>query len=125
MLDRETMLAAMRGPIAEIAVPEWGGEVGIRRLSAADLVAFRATIKEADGSDGANLDAAATLLAMALCGDDGKPFLTADEIKQWDAQQMPLLNRLAEQVNVHNGIDKASVEDLEKNSASGEKSESI
>lgn len=124
MLDRETLRKAMRGPIKTIDVPEWGGEVGIRRLSAGDLVRLRELIK-IDGTErteAANLNATCEMLAMSLCDSDAKPIFTADELRDWDGQQVGILQTVLAAAQEHNGMGDNAAEDLEKNSESGQTS---
>jgi len=125
MLDREAMRKAIRGPIATVNVPEWGGEVGIRRLSAADLMKLRGLSDDAKPDDAdANLTATCELLAMGLCDDSGKTIFTPQELREWDGQQVDLLRRLIGEIERHNGLGMDASEELEKNSESGPTSDS-
>ncbi len=133
MLNRDEAFARIRGPIAEVEVPEWGDGVaiGIRRLGAADLMRLRElTLGAQDGDDDAppdpqrDLDITCELLSMGLCDDKGKRLFTAEEVRGWDGLQADILHRLLEEVQRHNGIGEAAAEELEKNCGSGQTSES-
>jgi hypothetical protein len=126
MLDRETIRKAIRGPIKVVNVSEWGGDIGIRTLSAADLIRLRQLTKDKPDEVTPDDDLAVTceLLAMAICGEDGAAVFMPDELREWSGRQMDLITRLVEEVQEHNGIGTAQREELGKNSESGQTSDS-
>ena len=118
-MDREHVLSALRGPLLAIDVPEWGGTLTARKLTAAKLEELRELAPEA--AEGETLPFATTfrltaeLLAWSILGDDGKPLLTAAEWTEFSRDCMEVVGRIAEAVQRHNGL----MEDASKNSASG------
>ena len=133
MLSRNEVRKGMRGPIAEVSVPEWGegATIGIRRYSAVDLIAMRQLTKgiedegeEVDNKENAerNLDIACEVLSRGLCDENGKKMFTAEELHDWDSEQREVMYRLLGEVQSHNGIGEEAIEELEKNSGSGQTS---
>lgn len=122
MLTKDEIAQAIRGPIKLVDVPEWGGEVGIRRISAADLMRLREFIKpEAERTPATDLDGTVEFLAMLLCDADGNRLFDPDELRECDATQ---LQNLVAQGQAYNGLGEGAAEEREKNSASGQTSES-
>lgn len=135
MLSRDELLKAIRGPIKMIEVPEWGGDIGVRRLTAGELVQMRAMmpgpidVESVDGEEipltlENNLAITCKLLAAGLCDAEGAAVFTADELRGWDNTQRAVRDRLIEAVQEHNGLGVAAAEDREKNSAGGQTSDS-
>ena len=122
MFDKNQLRELMRGSVKTVNVPEWGGDVGIRMLSAADLVHLRSFAKDdatkATADD--DLNAMCELLSMALSDLDGKRMFTPDELREWSGSQIGIMNQLVEETQKHNGFGKQADEELTKNSASGQ-----
>ena len=107
MLNREQLLAA-REPIAgTVNVPEWGGEVGIRRMTAAEIVAMR------DGGVGDGIEWLCRFLASVLCDAAGEPLFAADDWQQLESRGLETLMTVSKQAQKLNGIGAA--EQVEKN----------
>jgi hypothetical protein len=121
MLSREEMQRGMRGPIKIVNVPEWGGDVGIKKLTAADLIYLRSLAKKenSEATSEENLRAIAEVLARTLCDTDGVLCFTVDELQEWAGDQMSLMYRLVDEVQLYNGMTVGQKEDLSKNSESG------
>ncbi|MFA5234976.1 MAG: hypothetical protein WC390_11310 [Sulfurimonas sp.] len=128
MLSWEEVQRKKRGDIKIVSVPEWGGDVGIKKFSARDMMFLRSLAKEEDADtvdDTArhvteeDLQAIAEVLARGVCNDDGSPYCTTQEWSDFAADQMPVLNYLIEEVQSHNGMRQQQREELTKNSESG------
>jgi hypothetical protein len=121
MLSREEMQTKSRGPVKTLPVPEWGGDIGIRKLSAGDLLELRRLAKPdgEDPTDEDNLTAICEVVSLGVCDTDGRPCFSIDDIREWAGDQMPLLYRLVDEIQIHNGMAKSQREELEKNSESG------
>ena len=118
MLTKEQIQGQLRGPIETVSVPEWGGDVCIKRISAADMVRLRDHYsKEGDGeaTPQRNLDASCELLAMTLCDEAGVPQFTAADLQAWDHSQISVFNTLLAAAQKHNRLDAESVEGIVKN----------
>src|SRR4051812_19058258 len=84
-LTREQILAADDLPIHSVDVPEWGGPVYYRHLSAieqAGLEKLQASVKDvAEGEYvAAILRAAAGLIVRSVCDEDGKLIFTEADV---------------------------------------------
>lgn len=120
MLKKDEIQKAMRGPVKLLDVPDWGGEVGIRRLSAADLMHLRTLIKpEEERTPESDLISSVEFLSMVISGENGERLFTADELRELDATQM---GRLLAEAQAYNGLTEGAAEAREKNSVSGQTS---
>lgn len=132
MLSREELRKAIRGPVKIIGVPEWGGEIGVRRISAGELVRLRGMMPETKEGEEAevpdalerNLAITCELLAAGLCDAEGVTVFAANDLREWDNTQRGVRDRLIEAVQDHNGLGAESAEEREKNSEGGQTSDS-
>jgi hypothetical protein len=104
-LTREQILARRnsRKPVRE-EVPEWGGEVWIRVLSAADQV----KIAEAGGE--AALGPARVLVA-ALVDEDGTRLFTDEDLPELMKEDFPVIMRLFQRAAKVNGLTSAELDE--------------
>jgi hypothetical protein len=104
--------------IEEHQVPEWGGSVFLRAMSGTDRDAFEAGPRNDDGKlNMANIRA--RLLVKCLCDSTGKRlYEDADAVRLGNKNQV-VLDRLFTAARTINKLDKADVDQLEKNSESG------
>lgn len=65
-LTIEQILAANDSGVRKVSCPEWGGDVYVRTLSADERDAFEASVQDTG-------IVRATLVAVALCSEDGTP----------------------------------------------------
>lgn len=117
MLSKDSIAVCMRGPVKPVDVPEWAGQVGVRKLSAADLMYLREMTEREPKPD--DLTMTCELLALALCDEIGQTMFTPAELRQWDGQQTAIMQRLIAETQAHNGIGETATEELRKNSESG------
>jgi hypothetical protein len=80
-LDKEKFLAAAKNlPSERVAVPEFGGEVVVRGMSAKERLAFEKTLVKADGKpEQVDQDALSVKLLVRCMVDDKGDRLLADE----------------------------------------------
>lgn len=121
MLNAEQIKAAREPPAGIVKVPEWGGEVSVRRLTAAEVEELRTWDFTAD-------DVAANFrfLHWVLCDERGERLFTRkataeEEIAEARAvfadRAYTVLLRIAEEAMRLNTLTKESREELRKNSA--------
>jgi hypothetical protein len=97
---------AARKMLGTIPVPEWGGEVHVRRLSSADLEKAGFF----DDQDRSPAGILGGLLLGALCTDDGSPlFESIEDLRDAD---FPLMLRLFQEAARRNGIPTDDFEGL-------------
>ncbi len=82
LLTREAILATPALPTQDVAVPEWGGSVRVKALTARalDQVESRLSARRKAG-DETPLNARAEYLVASLVGEDGEPlFASIDDV---------------------------------------------
>jgi len=110
MLSREEIDAAMEPPAGVVPMPEWGGDVGIRRLSAQELVELRGQPDDAD-----TVESLAKLAARVMCNQSGARLYAADEWPRLMSRGLDLLLRVAKEAQRLNLMSKDAREELRKN----------
>jgi hypothetical protein len=109
-LTRDQILAAQDLKTEDVPVPEWGGTVRLREMSAADIQDWL------DGKSGdAGADAMASLLAASIVGEDGARLFAMADFAALKAKNGNVLRRLFDVAKRLNGIAPGQAEDLEKN----------
>jgi hypothetical protein len=119
LLTAEQILASRPWPTEEVEVPEWGGSVRVRALSATEIDAFNASIVQQNGKNVVvnRINYRRNLLALSLVNGDGVTRLFTDEAKivLLGAQPSIILDRLMAVVNRLNAITEEDHEDAVKN----------
>ncbi len=120
MLTKEAILESQDLPRELVNVPEWGGSVWIRCLTAAERDAFEASMLNTESKGAIRMaNVRAKLVCRAACNEDGsRIFLDADADKlgRKSAAAMDRLFSVAQRLS---GMSAKDVEELEKNSDSG------
>lgn len=122
MLTREQILGAVDIGFETVDVPQWGGTVRLKGLTAAEYDKFQQGLFEGDGSNRKiNMaNARARMLALAIVDDKGQAIFTESDIAalgQKASAPIELLYRAALKLN--------GDEDAEKNSPTTTSSGSI
>jgi hypothetical protein len=122
MLSIDQIAAAQDLPTETVAVPEWGGEVKLRTLTATERDAWEAALfsrrdEETGDFDFTNLKS--ELVARVLSDDSGCPLFAdpAGGIQLLAKKSGAVVSRLYEAAQRMNGLTKKDVEELAKNSA--------
>ena len=111
MLDRKAIFAANDLDIQKVDVPEWGGEVGIRGLTARERDLFEASI-----GTSVNLDnLRARLVVLTLCDDDGERVLQDKDATALGKKNAQVVDRLFEVARRLSGMTGSDVKELEGN----------
>jgi hypothetical protein len=121
MLSREQILAAADLPREEVLIPEWGGTVWVRTLSAAERDAFEAASVQARGKDrSVNLaNLRARLAVLCLVDEQGQRLFTDTDAVALGQKSAKALAKVYDVAARLNGLSADDVEELAKNSASG------
>ena len=126
MLNAEQIKAAVEPPAGSIDVPESGGKVGVRRLSAGELKDLRTW----DYSD--DIAATCRFLHWALCDASGRRLFqrmddpAAEVAQAWECFEhrgYGVMLRVAEEAQRLNLLTAASREELRKNSSTAPNSD--
>ena len=118
-LTREQIFAPRAWPVESVEVPEWGGTVRVRALSAAELDDFNASVVRTKGQ---NVEVnrrnyRAKLVARCVVnGDDKTPMFTDEsDILALGLQPASALDRILVVINRLNGMTEEDQEELVKN----------
>ncbi len=116
MLTKEQILKAQDLPFKEVEVPEWGGTVRVRTMTAGERDAFEASIYEqTDSGMKFNRDHfRAKSVARCLVDEKGERLFADKEIVSLSGKSAKALNRLFEVAQELNGLSGAEQERIEK-----------
>lgn len=95
-LSRDQILAADDIKRELVAVPEWGGEVYVKGLSALERDRFEASVLDQSGG-GRKIkleNFRARLAALSICDENGKPIFEASDIPALGAKSAAALDRV-------------------------------
>jgi len=119
-LSRESILSrAPELPREEVPVPEWGGSVFVRTLTASERDRL-----ETDWERTARVHFRARLVRFTVCDDAGKDLFRDVDIAVLGAHSTAAISRLTDVAFRLNKFTKTDVEELEKNSESGQPGDS-
>lgn len=107
-LSKDQIVAAIAARAKEvftIAVPEWGGDVQVRRLTAADM--------ERSGLSDGIRDATrfAKVIAISLIDDEGSPLFTEKDAKTFAQADMAAAARVFGEIMRVNGLMDSDLEE--------------
>lgn len=111
MLDRKSIFKAVDLDVKEVSVPEWGGEVCVRGLTARERDQFEASI----GSS-ANLDnLRARLVVLSVCDENGDRLFKDSDAIELGKKNAQVVNRLFDIARSMSGMSDQDVSELEGN----------
>jgi hypothetical protein len=93
-LTAADILAADDRRIEPVDVPEWGGRVYVRTMTAEDRERYDDLILDDDGKFSGQGRVMASLLACTCCGPDGTTLFTADQAKALAAKSAAAVVRV-------------------------------
>lgn len=122
LLTREQILGATDIITEVVPVPEWGGEVLVRSLSGAERDRFEASIVDVRGKRRSVnlLNVRARLVALAIVDESGQQVFRAGDVEALGAKSAAALSRVFDAAQRLSGLSDDDVEELEKNSRSGQ-----
>jgi hypothetical protein len=125
ILTREQILEARDMRVEKVKVPEWGGEVFVRSLTAAERDDFEGSIVTRDGSklDFSIANIRAKLVARTVCDEAGNRIFTDADILLLGEKSAEPVDRIYDVAQRLSGLSDKDMEELEKNSGTipGEK----
>lgn len=126
VLNRESILKVSDIRKELVPVPEWGGDVYVRSLTAAERDNFEAgLIRQLNGKQTINLqNARAKLAVMAICDETGARLFTDADMKELSSKSAGALQRVWIVAQRLSGITDSDMEELTKNSESGQPEDS-
>lgn len=122
LLTREQILGATDIITEVVPVPEWGGEVLVRSLSGAERDRFEASIVDVRGKRRSVnlLNVRARLVALAIVDESGQQVFRAGDVEALGAKSAAALSRVFDAAQRLSGLSDDDVEELKKNSRSGQ-----
>lgn len=113
-LTREQILNSADSRIEQVDVPEWGGTCFIKVMSGVEREEMEALSFE-DGKPVSGRRFASILLAKTVCDESGELLFGADDIAALGKKNALVVERVAKEASLLNGLGKAAKEELEKN----------
>lgn len=126
-LSKSQILKAQdRAKLEKVPVPEWGGDVYLRILSGTERDQFEDETYKVRGKtvELNRTNIRARLLAICLCDEKGARLFTDADAAALGEKASPVITRLFDLAQKINGLTKADVEDLAKNSGAGQAGDS-
>lgn len=113
MLNREQILSVQDSKIETVEVPEWGGSVCVRAMSAKERDGWE--IRYATDFANKNRSVRGSLCAVVICDENGNRLFTEQDIPVLEQKSAAALDRLFDVAMRMNGLRKQDVDELEKN----------
>lgn len=102
------IFAATAMPVERVEVPEWGGHVFVRTITAGERDTFEAEMAEVDSRGKLkkkNADLVrGKLAALYLCDANGKRLCRDDDAGELSRRSLPAISRIVEAGNRLNGL---------------------
>lgn len=114
LLTKEQILAAQDQPTKDVAVPEWGGDVRIRTMSASERDKWESDTY-ADGKVN-TLDFRARFCALCIVDEQGARLFTDEEVSALGRKSAAALQRVFNEAQALNALSNKDVKELEGNS---------
>ena len=118
-LTREDILRTDDLKRVSVPVPEWGGDVWLWELTAAERAGFEDAVAAAADKASSGVGVLVTLLRATVRDADGKPLFTEADRDAMGGKSGAVLMRLADRAMKLNRLTDEDAKELEKNSASG------
>jgi len=114
LLTKKDILEAKDFKEETVNVPEWGGEVKLRGLTASERDAFEHALFEQADSPGMKV-VRSSLCARCIIDEKGKRLFTDADIKALGEKSAIALNRVFKVAQKLSGLREEDVEELAKN----------
>lgn len=109
MLTKEQILAAARPRVVEVEVPAWGGMIGLRELSIAD-------VESLTGKNTAEKATSVRLIALSVANAEGERLLSDEEVMALAASRgSEAMGQLVDEIVKLNRLEATAPEDAAKN----------
>ena len=116
LLQRDDIMAAPDLPLVEVAVPEWGGKVFVKPMTAAGRDAFEAAVSDDNGEIDKHNFRAKLIVRCVVDPETGvRTFQNEDAVALGKKNALPV-NRIFEACAKASGLSPEDVASLEGNS---------
>jgi hypothetical protein len=121
-LSRDAILKTQDIATEEVEVPEWGGSVLVKAWTGAERDAFEASIVEGKGKKmTVNMhDLRAKVVAGHIVDESGEHIFTSGDVLALSGKSASALNRIFVVAQRLSGLSDEDMEELAKNSESGQ-----
>ena len=125
-LTREQILGASDIQTETVAVPEWGGDVLVRGLTGKERDDFEGGLLQGKGKARTMSLAQfrAKLVALSVVDEAGKRMFSTGDVEWLGSKSAAALSRVAEVAARLSGLSDEDVEEMTKNSESGQSDDS-
>jgi hypothetical protein len=120
MLTREQIESVDDARYEIVHVPEWGGDVRIGVMTGEERDAFEAECYASRNGQSLTPNIRARVASWVLQGEDGKRLFSVADAAKLGKRSGVALERVYTAAERVNGLTKAALEELEKNSTSGQ-----
>jgi hypothetical protein len=116
LLTRDAILGASDIKTEDVHVPEWGGTVRVKGLTAAQRDRFEADSVTGNGKrrDVNLINIRARLVALSIVGEDGAPLFNPGDVKALGDKSAGALDRVFSVASRLSGIGEEDIEELGK-----------
>ena len=125
LLNKEKILAAADKPTKRVNVPEWGGHLFVRTMSAGERDAYEAETYDLSKGGKSNdaktmmANARARLLVRTLVDEEGTRLFEDSDVEALGQKSGQIVDRVFTVASKLNGLSAADVDELVGNSKSG------
>lgn len=117
ILGRDAILTASDLPTEKVSVPEWGGTVLIRTMTAEERDRFEVTTFEEKQDKTKKVNVRARLASLVIVDANGNRLFSELDALLLAKKSGKAMDRVFEAASRLNGLSKDDIADLEKNSA--------
>jgi hypothetical protein len=115
-LTRELAITADDIQRIDVSVPEWGGVIAVRVMTALEREQYETMLNEQQ-KRGETLNIRASLVAWCAVDAHGKRLFSADDIAALSTKSAVAVNRLFDAARILNAMTSDEANDMKKNSA--------
>lgn len=126
LLTRDAILGASDIKTEDVKVPEWGGVVRVRGLTAGERDAFEASMVSIRGQrvDPNFLNVRARLVMASVVNEDGQQMFTQSDIKKLSEKSASAMDRIYDVAQRLSGLSAEDIQELEGKSEAGQSDDS-
>lgn len=117
MLTREEILRCKDLGLSSVEIPEWGGTVFVRQMTALERLDFARENQDDD-------EAGARLVARLVIDEGGQPIFTPEDAPSLMTKNANVITRIVSAILEFNALGRNAVEDAQKNSGPSPSSDS-
>jgi stage V sporulation protein SpoVS len=115
MLSRKEILDADDFEYEIISVPEWGGDVRVRGLSAGERDEWEMAAVQAQGNASKLQNVRATIISKSIVDEVGKRIFTDADISKLGKKSAKAMDRVFDVCSRLNGMSAADLKEIEGN----------